>query len=299
MKSTSTNTADSDGNQRTKKPRRATADESLQSGIQGVVNTMMERVLNKVLYTDPFLSDKFKAEKPLYAALVPEEIFKGSHFERRFVTPFGSAWEQLAIVAAKHGLGKAEAGYIIHGQIHEERLRRITEVLNRLEHGKTNTGRIKPDWNAELEYIKKGKGKQLPISIMCDIHIESPIDGKKYSFEIKGPLHNSDQAKVSKEKLLKIHAMQPQPVNEAYFCLPYNPYGKRSLYSWSHPARWFDMKTDSIVLIGDEFWNKIGGRGTYQTFIAAINQIGKAYRDRIYREYLGIEPPARNEKIEI
>ena len=276
MKSTSTNTADSDGNQRTKKPRKATADESLQSGIQGVVNTMMERVLNKVLYTDPFLSDKFKAEKPLYAALVPEEIFKGSHFERRFVTPFGSAWEQLAIVAAKHGLGKAEAGYIIHGQIHEERLRRITEVLNRLEHGKTNTGRIKPDWNAELEYIKKGRGKQLPISIMCDIHIESPIDGKKYSFEIKGPLHNSDQAKVSKEKLLKIHAMEPQPVNEAYFCLPYNPYGKRSLYSWSHPARWFDMKTDSIVLIGDEFWNKIGGSGTYQTFIAAINQIGKA-----------------------
>lgn len=278
-------------------PRKANSQDSLQSSIQGVVNTMMERVLNKVLYQDPFLTDKFKAEKPLYAALVPEEIFKGSHFERRFVTPFGSAWEKLAIVAAQHGLGKAEAGYIIHGQIHEERLRRITEVLNRLEHGKTNVGRIKPDWKAELLHIKKGKGKQIPISIMCDIHVENPIDGKKYSFEIKGPLHNSDQAKVSKEKLLKIYAMEPQPVNEAYFCLPYNPYGKRSLYSWSHPARWFDMKTDQVVLIGDEFWNKIGGHGTYQTFITAINLIGKAYRDRIYREYLGIEPPARNEKL--
>ena len=71
---------------------------SLRDGIQGVVNTLMGRVLNKVLYEDPFLSDKFKAEKPLYAALVPDEIFKGSHFERRFVTPFGSAWEKLAIV---------------------------------------------------------------------------------------------------------------------------------------------------------------------------------------------------------
>ncbi len=273
--------------------------ESLQDGIQSVVNAMMERVLNKVLYDDPFLSDKFKAEKPLYAALVPEEIFKGSHFERRFVTPFGSAWEKLAIVAAKHGLGRAESGYIIHGQIHEDRLKRITEVLNRLEHGKTSTGRIKPDWDTELEYIRKARGRQLPISIMCDIHVENPDTGKKYSFEIKGPLHNSDQAKVSKEKLLKIYAMEPRAVDEAYFCLPYNPYGKRSLYTWSHPHRWFNMKRDAVVLIGDEFWNKIGGDGTYQGFITAINQIGKAYRDRIYREYLGMEPPARDAEVQL
>jgi hypothetical protein len=178
--------------------------DSLKNEIQDVVNVMMERVLNKVLYDDPFLSDKFKAEKPLYAALVPEEIFKGSHFERRFVTPFGSAWEKLAIVAAKHGLGQAQSGYIIHGQIHQDRLKRISEVLNRLEHGKTNTGRIKPDWNVELEYIKKARGKQIPISVVCDIFVQNPKTNKKYSFEIKGPLHNSDQAKVSKEKLLKI-----------------------------------------------------------------------------------------------
>lgn len=272
---------------------------ALRQGIQGVVNAMMGRVLNKVLYEDPFLADKFKAEKPLYAALVPDEIFKGSHFERRFVTPFGSAWEKLAIVAAKHGLGKAEAGYIIHGQIHEERLRRITEILNRLEHGKTNTGRIKPDWNSELDYIRKGRGKQIPISLVCDIHVVEENTGRKYSFEIKGPLHNSDQAKVSKEKLLKIYAMEPMPIDEAYFALPYNPYGKRSLYTWSHPARWFDMKNDGLVLIGDEFWNKIGGLGTYQTFINSINEIGKVYRDRIYREYLNIEPPEHKQEVQL
>lgn len=38
---------------------------------------------------DPFIKEKHHANKPLYAALVPDEIFKGSHFERRFVTPFG------------------------------------------------------------------------------------------------------------------------------------------------------------------------------------------------------------------
>lgn len=61
---------------------------------------MMDRVMNKVLITDPFVVEKHHASKPLYAALVPDEIFKGSHFERRFVTPFGSIWEKLTVSAA-------------------------------------------------------------------------------------------------------------------------------------------------------------------------------------------------------
>lgn len=52
------------------------------------------------------------------------------------------------------------------------------------------------------------------------------------------------------------------------------------------------MKEDPVVLIGDEFWEKIGGLGTYQVFIEAVNEVGKEYKDRIYREFLGIEPPA-------
>ena len=51
------------------------------------------------------------------------------------------------------------------------------------------------------------------------------------------------------------------------------------------------MKEDEVVLIGNEFWEKIGGLGTYQSFIEAVNEIGKEYRDSIYREFLGIEPP--------
>jgi hypothetical protein len=80
-------------------------------------------------------------------------------------------------------------------------------------------------------------------------------------------------------------------IDEAFYALPYNPYGKREEYNWSFPARWFNMKEDKVVLIGNEFWEKIGGTGTYKAFITAVNEIGKGYRDRIYREFLGIEPP--------
>ena len=80
-------------------------------------------------------------------------------------------------------------------------------------------------------------------------------------------------------------------VNEAFFALPYNPYGRREDYIWNFPARWFNMKADPVVLIGDEFWEKIGGIGTYQAFINAVNDMGREYKERIYREFLGMEPP--------
>lgn len=36
----------------------------------------------------------------------------------------------------------------------------------------------------------------------------------------------------------------------------------------------------------------LDGPGTYQAFVDAVNEIGHEYKSRIYREYLGIEPPA-------
>ena len=88
----------------------------MKEAIQSVIKVMMERVMNTVLVEDPFVKEEHKAKKPLYAALVPDEIFKGSHFERRFVTPFGGVWEKLAIVAANKGLGFGEKGRTITGR---------------------------------------------------------------------------------------------------------------------------------------------------------------------------------------
>lgn len=263
----------------------------IKNAIQEVIKAMMDRVMERVLVEDPFIKEQHRAQKPLYAALVPDEIFKGSHFERRFVTPFGNAWQNLAVVAAKAGLGYATASYRVDGLVKSERLRRITEVLNNLEHSGRGKPGVQPDWDKELGYILKGGGEDIPVTVICDVYAEDQRSGKRHAFELKTPLPNSDQTKVSKEKLLKLYSMEPRRVDEAYFALPYNPYGRREDYSWSFPARWFNMKEDEVVLIGEEFWEKIGGMGTYKAFIEAVNEIGREYKERIYREYLGIEPP--------
>lgn len=51
------------------------------------------------------------------------------------------------------------------------------------------------------------------------------------------------------------------------------------------------MKKDRVVLIGDEFWDFIGGAGTYQSFIDEINILGKDYKKTIYKDFLGIDVP--------
>lgn len=246
----------------------------------------MDGVMNNVLYNHPFIAEEFSKDKPLYAALVPNEIWKGSHFERRFTTPFGKAWQSLAVAVGKTYHGQCGQEVKVESLVGKESLRRIQEVLNKLE-----AREEKPNWDKELKYILEGGGESIPVTVICDILATNIATGKTYAFELKGPLPNSDQTKVSKEKMFKLLAMQDHPIEGAYFALPYNPYRIKENYSWNLPARWFDMKKDPCVLIGEETWDLIGGKGTYQFFINEVNKLGAHYKERIYREYLGIEPP--------
>ena len=248
--------------------------------------------MNRVLVQDPFIKEKHRSEKPLYAALVPDEIFKGSHFERRFVTPFGKVWEKLAAVVGESGMGFARNDYSIAGEIRVGRLRRIQEILNNLEHAarQEKEDRVRPNWRRELAHIARGRGKLIPVQVVCDVFVSRSSRDPGYAFEVKAPLPNSDQTKVSKEKLFKLNFMEPVQIEQAYYALPYNPYGKRENYNWSFPMRWFNMREDPCVLIGHELWDMLGGVGTYEAFIGILRRLGKHYHQRIYDEYLGITP---------
>ena len=274
----------------------------LRLAIEQVITTTMDRVMNRVLNTDPFIKEDHRSKKPLYAALVPDEIFKGSHFERRFVTPFGGIWEELAVVVGRHGMGSAKRHQKIMGNVPRVRLQRIQSTLDNLEHGRRRSlQRVQPDWNKELAFILSGGGELVPTTVQTDVLVSNVLNGqggteRKIAFEIKAPLPNSDQTKVSKEKILKLYAMEPILVTQAYFALPYNPYGRKEDYRWSFPKRWFDMCHDPCVLIGDELWELLGGPGTYSALVEIVHNLGKEYHQQIYSEYLGIAPPEKDDE---
>jgi hypothetical protein len=272
----------------------SSAQKQLRQVIQDTIRGHMDRVMERVLVTDRFNEDHHRRNRPIYAALVPDQIFKAAHFERRFVTIFGRLWEELAKVVAENRLGYAACNHAVHGTIKRERLQRIQEVLNRLEHPANQNPRARPYWSDELNYIRSGGGPDENITVTCDVYAEdrSKEPPWRLAFEVKAPLPNSDQTKVSKEKLLKLYSMYPSKVDEAYLALPYNPYRSRDQYKHPYPARWFDMKKDPVVLIGDEFWDKLGGPGTYKMFIDVVKELGSEYKPKICRDFLGIEPPS-------
>ena len=266
-------------------------DKGLETAVEEVIVAAMEAVMDKVLRQDPFDMEKRRRVAPLHTALVPEDIFKGSHFERRFVTPFGGVWEKLAAVIGEKTFGYGANQHMVVGRARQGCLDRIQRTLDDLEHKGSDGERTQPNWREELRHVQRGAGSWQDVSVNCDVYVSESAASPGLAFELKAPLPNSDQTKVSKEKLLKLHCMRPRRVKQAYFALPYNPYGSRERYSWSFPGRWFNMREDPCVLIGNDLWDKLGGKNSYEMIINIANRIGRRYRRRIYEEYLGAPTP--------
>lgn len=56
--------------------------------------------------------------------------------------------------------------------------------------------------------------------------------------------------------------------------MAYNPYGKdRGSYKHSFSLKYLDMQNQ--VILGKEFWDLIGGEGTYGEVLSIYREVGK------------------------
>jgi hypothetical protein len=245
-----------------------------------VVIGVVERTLRTRVVREPWDAEAERRFRPFAFALVPEEVWKGAKFERSFTTSLGSAWEQMALLVARDNYDHAERTHRYDWELHQEQLGQIQRILNDLD-----ARHRSPNWDAEFQSVlDAASGELVPVSVIADVHAWDD-DGTHSFFEVKAPKPNSDQTKVSKEKMLKLSAMLGTTC--AYYALPYNPYPSRAAYRHSPPKRWFNMSTDEVVLIGADFWDKVGGPRTWDELMALMEDVGEGLRDRVRREYLG------------
>jgi Type II restriction endonuclease, TdeIII len=254
-------------------------EERIALAIKNIISKMMDRVMDNVMIKDPFVTESHRLSKPLYSALVPDEIFKGSHFERRFVTSFGAVWEKLAKVVAIEAHGNCLMGHTIVGELEIGKLRRIQETVNKLWNSTKGVDKIKSDWNTELKYIKNGRGISYPVHVKCDIFVYDKQTNKKYAFFIDEPSTNHFKTRSIKENMLKILAMNPNKIDEVYYVIPYH-YEQKPEDS----NNWFNLREDKLVLIGNDFWTLIGGEGIYETIITEAKNLGYNYKKHIKTE---------------
>jgi len=229
-------------------------------------------------------SVKVQTENPFN--LLPSNISNIRKLERTCSTSSGTVLIQaLAGSLAESYLGYGRTNYTIIGRVSVERMRRIDNILNSLE-----STAAKPNFKEELAYILDGKSKKsVQVIVNADLYaVNRAGNHSRIAAECKSPLANNDQAKAAKERILKLYAMEKPLIDEAYFVLNYNPYGGgRENFRWSPPMRWFDIKNgDPSVLIGEEFWDKIGGPGTYELIKKISSEISESYADEINTKFL-------------
>ncbi len=251
------------------KRTRVTVKGFLEGFIQGLIEEHKNKPVQMTLGAPEIVSTDGSL-KPFHEALLPEGMIRINKFERSFSTKLGTTFEEVAKLVAKDYHAVSERGYKVTGNVSTEAISKIESIVSAVD-----AGGMKSTYP---ELIKKVvatslKGGETRTKI-ADLHIKSSEDNE-YFFEIKSPKPNKGQCLEATDRLLHIHAIKrlsPPRVN-TFFAMAYNPYGDKKHYNHSFTKSYMDLENQ--VLIGKEFWDLVGGSGTYEEVLGIYREVGK------------------------
>ncbi len=213
--------------------------------------------------------------KPFHEALLSQHIITASSIERSFSTSFGQGpIEEISMILAIASGAESIRQYRSQVNINQGAVDEIERILSSLDSNDAT-----PNWKRETSKISAfKKGNFVVRDVISDLWIKK--NGIESFLSIKTVKPNKDQTQIAKRNMLMLKAHNPN--FQTYFGLYYNPYGDTKLdYKWSIPFKFFDMKTDKCVLIGKEYWDFIGGVGTYEQLLKIFGEVGNETRDMI------------------
>jgi Type II restriction endonuclease, TdeIII len=231
----------------------------------------IESTLLKCVYNTIERVKTSAGRKPFHEALLTKEILVASQFERSFSTSFGQgAIEDISRIVATGNGCDATKQYELHLDITKGALDECERILSALR-----AGHASPNWANEVARVCAiGKGDRETRRIIFDLHLRHP-SGKESFITIKTVTPNLDQTQEAKKLMLWLKAHNP--VFQPFVGLYYNPTGEsQKEYAWSIPNKIFNMRQDSCVLIGRDYWDFLGGPGTYEALLTVFADAGRA-----------------------
>jgi hypothetical protein len=256
--------------------------------VEKKIKNLLREFINDVIKrsNESFDYEMYKKERPFHAALLPEIVCRLSSFERSFSTSLGQKiFETIAYEIANSKYYGTKRQKELRGKISLDENETIMRIIDGLE-----DRRRKPNWDMELSEIANANilrkdEEGITKRVTSDIYIEDFRNKKALFCEIKSPKPNKDQSEKSLEKMLTIHTIYKycDTVPLTYFALPFNPFIKRSRYAHSFPMIYFDIRAGKNVVIGREFWDMIGGNGTWEQLITVFQEEGDKTRDLILK----------------
>lgn len=185
-----------------------------------------------------------------------------------------SIYEDVSKIIASDHSEECFTKYGMGGVLSKAQKSVIASIVSELR----NNPKIKSNIKREIEKVLHASaigGKYQKDGNIADFYMKR--DRNEYYFEIKTVKPNIDVFKESKIKLLEWVARKRKPI-KVFLAFPYNPYHPQP-YSRFTIQNMMDYPND--FLVGEEYWNFLGGKNTFSDLLSLFDVIGKSYKERI------------------
>jgi type II restriction enzyme len=218
-------------------------------------------------------------EMPFHYRLIGRDRMALFSFIHSLTTSFGtSIFEPVAQTLASERFVTAATQHVIGDMIFDDNQRVISGILDSLRAGDSDPN--KPD---EIEALRKslsGKAHRIKAA-KVDLYLVDKLGGR-WLFDIKSPQPNKGEFQGFKRSLLEWAAIAlasdaKHEVN-SLIAFPYNPYAPKPYERWTMKGL-FDLKHE--IMVAEEFWDFLGGHGTYEELLDCFAHVGDDMRSEI------------------
>jgi hypothetical protein len=216
---------------------------------------------------------------PFLARLVQDnEKIAAYSFIHSMATTLGmSIYEDVSVIIASETADEAFRNYGVGGAISEAQKTTIGNIISKLRNGDREANITKE--TEEILNASSTNGEFQKSGNIADFYMKK--DDQEFYFEIKTVKPNIDVFEKSKTKLLEWIARRRKEV-KVFLAFPYNPYHPEP-YSRFTEVGMMDAPND--FLVGDEYWDFIGGKETFPDLLKTFDEVGKEFKERLEKKF--------------
>lgn len=251
--------------------------------MNNIKNLLKNVIRNKF---ENYKKTKEPAYMPFHTALLGKDRLALYQFIHSLNTNFGTTiFEPVAVELAKNRFDIVKRQFDISCKISDEVLKEIDIIIDELR-----VAKIKPNKLDEIKRLKekislgtKREVKLTRVDLFCQ------KENEIYLFDIKTAKPNRGSFLEFKRTLLRwsaaILTIYPNIDIHTAVAIPYNPYYPKPYSRWTM-AGMLDLEEE--LFVAEEFWDFLGGSGSYQRLLKVFEEVGIEMRieiDEFFKQF--------------
>jgi hypothetical protein len=220
------------------------------------------------------------AVMPFHTRLLGKDRLALYSFIHSLNTNFGiTIFEPVAVALEKPRFKKVETQVKVGELISKSSQIEIQKIMDGLI-----TAELTPDKYREIEILRNVAQEEEMIKVKptkVDVFLESN-DGELFLFDIKTAKPNAGGFKEFKRTLLEwvgvVLAEDSSKKINTLIAIPYNPYEPKQYNRWTMRGM---LDLENELKVAGEFWDFIGGDGTYDDLLVCFEEVGIEMREEI------------------